>query len=94
MKEDNVIEIKNELRIPGTDVILEAGDKIKVLKESRGDLFNIRGELIKETDRLNLIEISIPNVDSIYLIVDKSGEVYAGEIGSLEYAMNAFNSFA
>lgn len=28
------IEIKEECRIPGTDIILEAGDKIKIIKES------------------------------------------------------------
>jgi len=29
----NIIEVKEEFEIPGTDVILEKGDKIKVLKE-------------------------------------------------------------
>jgi len=32
-KESKSIEIKEEVRIPGTDIILEAGDKIEVLKE-------------------------------------------------------------
>ncbi len=29
----NIIEIKEELEIPGTDIILEKGDKIKIMKE-------------------------------------------------------------
>ena len=29
------IKIKEDVRVPGTDIILEAGDKIKVLKENR-----------------------------------------------------------
>lgn len=32
-KENNLIELKKELRIPNTDVILEEGDKIVLLKE-------------------------------------------------------------
>lgn len=29
----NIVEIKEELEIPGTNVILEKGDKIQILKE-------------------------------------------------------------
>ena len=29
-----IIEITEDVRVPGTDVILEAGDKVEVLKES------------------------------------------------------------
>lgn len=35
MKKENVIEIKEELQVPGTDIILEEGDKIKVVKEAK-----------------------------------------------------------
>jgi len=30
-KDENVIKITEDVRIPGTDIILEAGDKITVL---------------------------------------------------------------
>ena len=33
----DIIEIKEDVRIPGTDVILEAGDQIKVLSEDELD---------------------------------------------------------
>jgi len=33
IKTKNVIEIKEDVRIPGTDVILEAGDQVEILKE-------------------------------------------------------------
>lgn len=34
-KEQNTIKIKEDVRIPGTDIILEEGDRIEILKESR-----------------------------------------------------------
>ena len=34
MKKMKTLTIKEEMRIPGTDIILEAGDKIGVLKEA------------------------------------------------------------
>lgn len=34
-KQDNLIEIPEEVRIPGTDVILEKGDKVEVSESSR-----------------------------------------------------------
>lgn len=34
MKEKNVIKIKEDVQIPGTNIILEAGDRIGVLKEA------------------------------------------------------------
>ena len=33
-KENDTIKITEDVRIPGTDVILDAGDRIKVLKEN------------------------------------------------------------
>lgn len=34
MKEKDVIEIRGDIQIPETDILLEAGDRIKVLKEA------------------------------------------------------------
>ena len=31
-KEDRIIEIQEEIQIPGTDIILEKGDKIEILE--------------------------------------------------------------
>ena len=33
-KEDQIIEIQEEVQIPGTDIILEKGDKIEILVEA------------------------------------------------------------
>jgi len=38
MEKSKVIEIKKEVKIPGTDVVLEEGDKIQVINER----YNIR----------------------------------------------------
>lgn len=37
-REKNTIKVKKEVRIPGTNYILEAGDMIEILKEGRSDI--------------------------------------------------------
>lgn len=40
-EEKEVIEITEDVRVPGTDVILEAGDKIEILKENYVSSFGL-----------------------------------------------------
>ena len=37
---NDIVEIKEDVRVPGTDVILEAGDKIEILGERSNDYMN------------------------------------------------------
>ena len=36
-KNDNIIVIEKEVALPGTDIILEKGDRIKVLEQDKED---------------------------------------------------------
>jgi len=65
MTKNNVIEIHEKFQIPGTDIILEKGDKIGVLQE-RGQRFklesrsgNVYGEFTLNGDETETLEGSI-----------------------------------
>jgi len=46
MKKKNTVEIKEDVRIPNTDMILEKGDKIEIIKENVGPYINIIEDLV------------------------------------------------
>lgn len=52
--------------------------------------YMIQAEVISQAEDLDLVEISIPGVDSVFLVVQPStGIVLAGELHE-EFAENAF----
>lgn len=74
--------------------ILEKGDKIKILKEGRTQQVSIEAEVLFQRNGYNLIEIEIRGGEPIYLVVSEAnGVVVAGELGSLDYAKQAFEAW-
>lgn len=58
---ENLIEIKEEVRIPGTDIILERGDKVKIMKEAYyrmpdsiigNELYSFKNEIVSFYENL------------------------------------------
>lgn len=60
-KQNSTIEITEDVRVPGTDVILEAGDKIEVLDE--------KAPQMKSNDRLK--KATTKAVGSLSQVIDE-----------------------
>ena len=65
-KENNTIEITEDVRIPGTDVILEAGDRIEVLDSPLAESKVAVKKFLKiiEDSNIALINVSHPKEDN------------------------------
>ena len=87
----NIIEIKEEIQIPGTQIILEKGDRIEVLKEQSLEItFRDRDDfetfvdtyesIITVTDR-NQSKVYMKQLDSATVanIEDEADRIYGGE---------------
>ncbi len=53
MKQENVIEILEDVQLPNSDVILEKGDKIKVLTERNPRIMSALENLLEEMTDIN-----------------------------------------
>jgi len=69
-KEQNIIEIQEDVRLPGMDILLEKGDKIKIINEASGDIKDLVNTIythlskgtyvIKGPSRDGVIQIEAP----------------------------------
>jgi len=68
---DNIIEITEEVKLPGTDIILEKGDKIKVLKEAAPLIGTLVGktvvEVLDKSQSFGFVQLLFDNNQSIRL---------------------------
>jgi len=74
IKEDNTVEIKEEVRIPGTDIILEAGDKIEILKEQSIFASEAYSEIIDFSVRSDIGEILSLFIGTFGKILEDKGK--------------------
>ena len=63
----NVIEIKKDFEVPGTDILLEKGDKIRVLKEAKNK-YSINVKINNSTIKELKAAIASKNIDDINLL--------------------------
>jgi len=47
MEKEQIIEIQEDVKLPGTDILLEKGDKIKILTEM-GDRFRMADMMVQQ----------------------------------------------
>ena len=78
-KENDTIEITEDVRIPGTDVILEAGDRIQVLQQRPSKFKENKSDAMKkDKNKKGEIEVTIEDDDDQEIVVGiNSGFAYA-----------------
>ena len=66
-KENDAITIKDDVRVPGTDIILEKGDSIKIIKEASGDIKDLVNTIYTHLSKGTYL-IKGPSRDGIIMV--------------------------